>query len=77
MDDIWINFSDYFLDEFWWVTVVDELPFLANRIGYYGSPPDDLVIRTLDEFFHGSANLDFHAYYELRQDDRDLSSFPL
>ena len=75
MDEICFHFGSNLTGPFWWSAVVEELSFLANRIGYYGSPPNGVVLRTLNEFFYGSTNLDFHVYYSLIEDAWE--NFPL
>lgn len=58
MDEVWID--SVVSDDY-----ITNAPVLGNRIGYYSSPQDDVVKRTLDDFFCGSPNLLFHVYYYL------------
>lgn len=63
MDEVWISDCSALTDG-----------IFSNRIGYYCYTSDDVVKRTLREFFYGSTNLDFHGYLYLR---REQGRYPL
>ena len=66
MDEVWLTFKR---------EDVVETAF-TNRIGYYEYPPDKALKLTLEKFFNGSKNLDFHAYYSLLARDDAGNSVP-